>query len=100
MHNRTGTVIENCVIVILAILGETMFAAFFATLKIFVSKVPPARPLRPISPGRTHISDLGRGDTICRIRTCGVFFLNCLFLADLSEGTEWSNVHPLLVLSD
>src|SRR4030095_9873104 len=61
VNDGAEAVVEDRVILVLAFLGETDFAALLATRKLFIAEIPAARALQDGSAERRHVAYLRRG---------------------------------------
>src|SRR5258708_40259682 len=85
MNDGADAVVEDRVVVVLAVLREAVGAAFFAAMEILRAEVPAARPLHQIAANGPHVANLRRADARNTLRERHGLFLDQGMPFDLRE---------------
>src|SRR6185437_7400919 len=100
MNDRAHAVVEDGVIVVLAILGEAVSATLLAAMEVFRAEVPAARTLHKIAADSGHVANLWRSNARGSFGQGGVLLLNNGMTFDLGERHQRADTKALIVLAN
>src|SRR5438876_7984404 len=100
MNNGAHTVVEDSVVVVLAVLREAVRAAFLSAVEIFRAEIPAAWPLHEVAANRRHVANLRRRDSGSSLRNGNVLLLDRRMLLDLRERDQRADTQSLFVFAD
>ena len=94
MHDGADFVIEDRVILVLAILGEALVASLAAAVELLVAEIPAAGTLQQVAADRGHIADVRRGRVQCGIGENLITLADYRMLGDRGQSHHGPEAQP------